>query len=431
MGMMESFAPTGSAEEYSIAEEEIAVPAGIDERQVESVERDSTPLRRWPAAIAELYYEEIVQRIYREEHFLFLLGLLMCLATIAVDMIVNPDMAKEGAVLRVLVVAPLTLIGLIAGARGWSQVLAFCVGASPIAFIAVVVHLAVHLPPDLAPRYIHATILLVGLANVILPYSLRGLVIFDVSAILVTAAMLFLGGPDILAEHADTLVILVLVAAATLPVAARFEKLRQRNFLLTLRARIFSRELLKANRALHVLSQSDPLTGIANRRGFESHFETAIVAPGENGRGTDLVALMMIDLDFFKAFNDAHGHQAGDSCLKLVANALIDIFDSADGIVGRYGGEEFVAALRTRDRAVILAVAEEVRRTIATVLTPVDETDRSLVTASIGVAIAPASAMLPREELLEMADAALYSGKDRGRNRVEVVEAEVAFGIRP
>ncbi len=430
MGMMETFAPTGIADDYSIAEDEIAVPAGIDERQVESVERDSVPLRRWPAAIAELYYQEIVQRIYREEHFLFLLGLLMCLATIAVDVIVNPGMAKEGAVLRVLVVAPLTLIGLIAGARGWSQVLAFCVGASPIAFIAVVVHLAVHLPPDLAPRYIHATILLVGLANVILPYSLRGLVIFDVSAMLVTAAMLLLGGTDNLAQHADTLVILALVAAATLPVAARFEKLRQRNFLLTLRARIFSRELLKANRALHVLSQSDPLTGIANRRGFESQFETAIVAPGENGRANDLIALMMIDLDFFKAFNDAHGHQAGDSCLKLVANALTDIFDSADGVVGRYGGEEFVAALRTRDRAVILAVAEEVRRTIATVLTPVDEADRSLVTASIGVAIAPASAMLPREELLEMADAALYSGKDRGRNRVEVVEAEVAFGIR-
>lgn len=443
MGVMETFEPdnaparalTQGADTFAVAQESIAAPAGIDAAQVDeaiaAADSNFVALRRWPRAITQLYYAEVVQRMYREEHFLFLLGLLMCLATIAVDVIVNPGMAKEGAMLRVLVVAPLTLLGLIAGARGWSRILAFCVGAAPISFIAVVVYLALHLPPELAPRYLLAIMLLVGLANVILPYSLRGLVIFDISALLVTAVMLGLGGTQALAAHADMLLIFVLVAGATLPVAARFEKLRQRNFLLTLRARIFSRELLKANRALHALSQTDPLTGIANRRGFESEFESAILAPGDKGRGSDLIALMMIDLDFFKSFNDAHGHQAGDSCLKIVADALIDISENAGGIVARYGGEEFVAAMRTRDRDKVLAVAEDMRQSIAAVLTPARETDRPMVTASIGVAIAPASAMLPREELLEMADAALYSGKDGGRNRVEVVEAEAAFGKRP
>lgn len=427
MGVMQSLVPDGAFESLPLPEEEMDVPAGIDSDMVESIDRERLPLRRWPAAVAELYRQEVIDRLYREEHFLFLLGLLLCMATIAVDLIVNPDMLEEGAILRVVAVAPLTLAGLIAGARGWTQALAFCVGAAPIAFIAVIVHLALQLPPDLAPRYLLATILVVGIANMMLPYSLRGLVIFDAAAIIVASGIIALHGPHYLALYSDTVVVFALAAAGTLPVAGRFERLRQHNFLLNLRARIFSRELLKANHSLQLLSETDPLTGIANRRCFERQFETEIVAPGEHGRADDLIALMMIDLDHFKAFNDTHGHQSGDYCLKLVASALQDIFDEAGGIVARYGGEEFVGAVRKREAAKIRAIAEDVRQTVAATLTPVCEIDRSLVTASVGVGVAPAAIMLPREELLEMADAALYSGKNEGRNKVVIVEAEGAF----
>ena len=430
MGVMQPLPSARETADFLVQEESIAAPSGIDAEMVQEIETRKTPLRHWPHAVAELYYATVTSRIYQEGNFLFLLGLLTCLFTIVIDILVNPDMATEGLILRIIAVVPLTLLGLMASARGWTNVLAFCVGASPIVFVAVVIHLAVHLPPEIAPRYINVTILVVGLANVILPYSLRGLVIFDLSALFVTALMLALGGTDFLWTHVDTLLIVALVAAVTIPVAAQFEKLRQSNFLLTLRARIFSRKLLEANAALHRLSETDPLTGIANRRCFERRFEESILAPGYNGRTDDRIVLMMIDLDHFKAFNDAHGHQAGDSCLKLVARALVDIFEDSNGIIARYGGEEFIAALRVRDPAKIIPIAEDVRRSVATVLTPGSESNRSLVTASIGVAIAPAAAMLPREELIEMADAALYSGKHAGRNRVEVVEAETAFGAR-
>lgn len=427
MGVMQTFVPDGAGDPLSFRDSEIRVPGGIDAAMVDSLERDSTPLRDWPAAVAELYRQEVIDRIYREQHFLFLLGLLICMATVLVDQIVNPSMVEQGAILRVLAVAPLTLLGLVAGARGWTQMLAFCVGAAPIAFVAVIAHLALQLPPDIAPRYMLATILLVGIGNMMLPYSLRGLVIFDVSAAMVVTGTMALHGMDYVARYADTLVVFLLAATATLPVAGRFEGLRQYNFLLNLRARIFSRELLKANRSLQLLSETDPLTGIANRRCFERQFESEIVAPGENGRQSDQIALLMIDLDHFKSFNDTHGHQSGDYCLKLVANALQDIFDEAGGIVARYGGEEFIAALRKPAGEDITAVAHDVRQTIATALTPVSGSKRSMVTASVGVGIAPACAMLPREELIEMADAALYCGKEAGRNRVEVVEAEEAF----
>lgn len=427
MGVMQPLAVDGAFAPLALPGEEIGAPAGIDMGMIEAIGRDRLPLRKWPEAVADLYRQEVIDRLYREEHFLFLLGLLLCMATIVIDMIVNPGMVEEGAVLRVIAVAPLTLVGMIAGARGWTQVLAFCVGAAPIAFIAVIVHLALHLPPDLAPRYLLATILVVGIANMMLPYSLRGLLIFDVSAIVVATGIIALHGHDLLVRYADTVVVFALAAAGTLPVAGRFEQLRQHNFLLALRARIFSRELLEANHALQLLSETDPLTGIANRRCFERQFETDIFAPGETGRASDHIALMMIDLDHFKAFNDTHGHQSGDYCLKLVANALQDIFDDAGGIVARYGGEEFIAAIRKSDGNAIRAIAEDVRQTIAEVLTPACESDRSLVTASIGVGMARASAMLPREELIEMADAALYSGKNGGRNQVVIVEAEEAF----
>jgi diguanylate cyclase (GGDEF)-like protein len=236
-----------------------------------------------------------------------------------------------------------------------------------------------------------------------------------------------LQGWDGFLDRVDFLVVFALIAGATLVVAARFENLRQHNFLLTLRARIASRELRMANRALRTLSESDPLTGIANRRGFEQAFEREILAPSTNGRPDDTIALMMIDLDHFKRFNDTHGHQAGDSCLQLVADALQEVFNKSGGIVGRYGGEEFIAALRHRDADAVRAIAEKARRTIADALTPAEGMKRSLITASIGVGMAPAAAMLPREELIEMADAALYTGKDSGRNRVEFVEAEAAF----
>ncbi len=429
MGVMQTLTASGTAEfSEPVREEEVSVPAGIDAAMVDAIDRVRAPLRHWPKAIANLYHKEVVRRLYREQHFLFLLGLLICLGSIIVDILVNPQMAGIGAVLRVLAVAPLVMIGMIAGARGWTSLVAFFVGASPIAFIAVLLHLSAQMPPDLAPRYVTATFLVVGLANIILPYSLRGLIVFDCAALLVTTAMFATRGLDVLAYNFDSLLVFALVAGATLPVAGRFEKLRQENFLLTLRARIAGRELLKANRALHTLSETDPLTGIANRRCFERQFDTAILAPGKDGRGADRIALMMIDLDHFKAFNDSHGHQAGDYCLSLVAEALDALFKDTSGIVARYGGEEFVGAVRARDATIVNNLAEEVRQTIASVLTPVDETDRPMVTASIGVGIAPASAQLPREELIEMADAALYAAKEQGRNRVDMVEAEPAFG---
>lgn len=427
MGVMDSFS---SAEAALLCARPGARDdtAPIDSEQIDAIVRQGQPQRKWPAAIRTLYDEEIVQRLSREEHFLFLLGLLICLATILIDQLVNPGMVKEGAVLRVLAVAPITLLGLIASANKWHQVASFCVGASPIAFAMVIVHLSLHLPADGAARYLAAAAILLGLANIILPYSLRGLILFDFAFVVAAFAASVWSEPGSPTNNLDFLVLLGIIACATLPLAWRFERLRQHNFLLAQRSEATSKELRAANERLRDLSDRDPLTGLANRRCFQRVFDEMVEEQRLNdaitGRPAGRIAVMMIDLDHFKAFNDTHGHKAGDECLSMVGHELASIIERENGIAARYGGEEFVVAICEEADGDIGRIAENVRHRIATLLLPVGRSGRSIITASIGIGFMLLDQMVSRDAILETADVALYNAKRAGRNRVKVIEIE-------
>ncbi len=397
----------------------------------------ASPFGSWPQAIRSLYGKELETRLYREQHFLFVLGFATCLMSLALDYVIYPAMVAEGAIWRVLTVAPLTLIGMIAADRRQTAIMTFCLAACPIAFVGMIVHFSFHLPSELAAIYLTATTIVIGLANVTMPLSLRQLVLFDIAFVAVVMLVIAASPLGALSDRADYLVLLILVACATLPLAYRFERLHQRNFLLTLRAQAAAHELRAANRRLRRLSESDPLTGILNRRGFENSLDRQIVTAAKDAHrrtSKGRMALMMIDIDHFKHFNDTHGHQSGDTCLTMVAKALNDVFAEVDGGVGRYGGEEFIGAFRERYPGHAADFAADVRAMIAALLVPIGPYSstkaRSLVTASIGVGLGQAirqntsqdDAAHIRETLIEMADAALYSAKRAGRNRVEIVE---------
>ena len=134
----------------------------------------------------------------------------------------------------------------------------------------------------------------------------------------------------------------------------------------------------------------------------------------------------MIDIDRFKTINDTWGHQAGDRCLMLAAAQLQSVFPHEYGVLARYGGEEFIAAMRERRPGQAAALAEEMRKAIAEMLVPVRDEAQPLITTSIGLALAPADSSLDLEDLIEMADVALYSAKRAGRNRLEIVIADGA-----
>ena len=90
MGVMQSLTPARGVDLSPIANAEVSAPDGIDTAMVEAIEHGRVPFRQWPQAVADLYRKEVVRRLYREEHFLFLVGMLLCLATVVVDMIANP-----------------------------------------------------------------------------------------------------------------------------------------------------------------------------------------------------------------------------------------------------------------------------------------------------------------------------------------------------
>jgi diguanylate cyclase (GGDEF)-like protein/PAS domain S-box-containing protein len=161
---------------------------------------------------------------------------------------------------------------------------------------------------------------------------------------------------------------------------------------------------------------TDPLTGLHNRRGLEGRSEALHFRPG----GAPVTQVwIMVDIDHFKRVNDTYGHEAGDEVLKAVAEALRSTARGAD-LVARFGGEEFVLVLPDTSAELAVRIAERLRLAIEALSTDVGG-QVIRVTASFGVA--QRAAQDSQLEVLERADAALYSSKKDGRNRVTMSTA--------
>ncbi|QSR46603.1 GGDEF domain-containing protein [Aeromonas veronii] len=177
-------------------------------------------------------------------------------------------------------------------------------------------------------------------------------------------------------------------------------------------------ENLTLLRQLDQLAKQDPLTGVANRRHFNIELERALAHSQQNGAP---LSLILIDVDYFKCFNDHYGHQVGDMCLKEVAQALNRAVCTPSDLVARYGGEEFVLLLPNTDRQAASSVAQRLQDGLASLqLEHLASDVATWVTVSQGIAT-----LLPGESaslLLERADQALYRAKELGRNQFCVAE---------
>jgi len=176
-------------------------------------------------------------------------------------------------------------------------------------------------------------------------------------------------------------------------------------------------KLEQSNRELHRLSSLDGLTGIANRRQFdhtlENEWQRAL-------RNCSEISLIMIDIDYFKLYNDSHGHQAGDDCLRAVARALDAVTYRPTDLVARYGGEEFGVILPDTD---VDGAIEVARKMVTAVCNLRMQHPASKVADHVMLSCGVAT-MAPRgqgnaHELLAAADSALYRAKENGRNRIE------------
>jgi diguanylate cyclase (GGDEF)-like protein len=176
-------------------------------------------------------------------------------------------------------------------------------------------------------------------------------------------------------------------------------------------------ELEAANRQLAALSTTDGLTGLANRR----HFDEAWQEEWQRAARTQAsLALVLIDVDNFKAYNDHYGHQAGDDCLRRVAAVLAREARRAGEMVARYGGEEFVLVLPGASADDARQLAERIRSAVQAEAMPHSHTPAGVVTISLGLAARRPRHAGDADALLKEADAALYQAKQGGRNRVVV-----------
>ena len=176
-----------------------------------------------------------------------------------------------------------------------------------------------------------------------------------------------------------------------------------------------SQRLAEANGKLAELSISDPLTGLSNRRKLD---ESLLSEWKRTRRYARPIALMMIDVDQFKKYNDLYGHPAGDECLRKIAGILRSAARRDSDICARYGGEEFCIVLSETEAAEAQNIGEIVRRGVEALRIPHEGVPTGCVTISVGVAVAVPGADNGADELLQLADKALYHAKENGRNRV-------------
>ena len=174
-------------------------------------------------------------------------------------------------------------------------------------------------------------------------------------------------------------------------------------------------ELQEANRQLEALAVTDPLTGLANRRRFDDtlHAEWA-----REGRAGSSLAILLLDIDYFKQYNDTLGHQAGDECLRQVAAVLQAKVRRAGELVARYGGEEFVVVAGETNLEQARMLAEIIRAGIEEEAIPHPGNPVGVVTVSVGVAAGVPSRTGQGEDFVAKADEALYRAKQAGRNCV-------------
>lgn len=163
----------------------------------------------------------------------------------------------------------------------------------------------------------------------------------------------------------------------------------------------------------------DPLTGLANRRGFIAGAEKAVEQARQSGRPA---ALLVLDLDFFKAVNDTYGHQVGDRVLRRFATVVTARLRAND-LMARIGGEEFAAVLPDTSLEGGLEVAERIRAVVAGMRVPVQGEAISVISVTVSIGVASSWGKETLDAVLSSADTALYRAKAAGRNRVKAAEA--------
>jgi len=333
-----------------------------------------------------------------------------------VDIFLLPDVATRSVLLRFLIVGPPTVM-LFAYYKRPVSIRRKELAAVLVVCLATVVWCAVLLGsqnPHVLSYFYAGLVFLMVLTIVLIPpfeYGLYGS-LFVFACLYATVGFLAGANSSYVMNH---LALSVPVLVLTLMANYRFCAESLRLYLENVSVETLREELAARNAELERISHVDPLTGLANRRALDRHAAALQQQPPRQS----FLAVIIVDVDYFKTFNDYYGHAEGDRCLRAIASAIRKACD-ADDMACRFGGEEFLI-LRSehspRPRCA-LALAENIRHTVASLAIPHQPTQEGKVTVSVGVCAGPFDPATELERLIKAADIALYEAKREGRNRV-------------
>lgn len=336
------------------------------------------------------------------------------------DLFVRPLTLELAVLLRLGVMTPLGLVALWLIHRGVNARLREFLMSATVT-VAVTLSSALFFVSD-SPSNIFdpfAFCLIFVAANVAYPLRFVHALVTSSVNLLIIAAFVVPYQPMMVEAKFFVAAALIGCSVFTLMANFRLELSERRTYLLLLRERIRAEAALTNNEALVAISNTDSLTDLANRRSFEETFAAAWKAFMVS---SESIALLMIDVDNFKRYNDRFGHPAGDRCLRDVARAMRQQVRDGD-FIARVGGEEFAVILMQAHPNKPFAVAERIRKAVEQLQIAHDGIDgQDVVTVSIGIALSRPGLTDSPSALVTEADAALYEAKSRGRNTVYGVE---------
>ncbi len=372
---------------------------------------------RFSPPVEEAFINYYLNRYMWRIRLGILFGIMLYAVFGLLDLVVSPEHKKIMWTIRYGVVCPSGLLFLLSTYRIRKEWLIHTLHALVIVIAGMgVIAMIAFLPPD--KDFLHQSGLMI---ITFYAYTLSALRFRYALFASLTLVLLHLVGDLFFLHKAVNRMVadMFFLSSANLigiPVSYLWEYQSRRDFLLTVLLTMEKKRVEKLNEKLREMSYMDSLTGVANRRKFEEYLEAEWERAKRAGRP---ISLLLIDIDFFKKYNDIMGHPKGDKCLREVAQAISANLRKGIDLVARYGGEEFVVVLPETDLSQAKKIAERIREAVMDLKIPHPGSDvYDRVTVSVGVASLIPREGMRKEQLIKMADEALYIAKKRGRNRV-------------
>jgi len=386
--------------------------------QIDRLRSDGLPMPRFPRELEQRFQFDTAPDRLRVIIITAALVVVLFNGYLLTDALMIPDVMAQAVTLRVGLFTPVCLIGLYVLTKTPSpfvrEVLVLMAGVLATGITLYLLSIS-HDP--LAGPYLVGMAMVVMFSHSVAQMRFWMAIVLDVVIAVGSVVALHFIPPAPIEVMIPLAMVLLSTMTFTLFGCYSLERDERQNWLLRARESSLLRALKTANERLDKIARADLLTQVANRRHFDE-FLAKVWARAEVD-GSE-VALIMVDVDHFKAYNDHYGHPAGDECLRQVAATLKRRLRRPGDLVARFGGEEFIAVLTGTGLSVALQAAERIKVAIERLRLPhVGSTTSSFVTISVGVAsMRPTDRAATQKDLLNQADQALYRAKNGGRNRV-------------